>query len=214
MAATVAHELRNPLMAIGIGVEYLTHDIAEGDPRQRGAALMQANMERINHIIEDLLYVARAPKPNLRPGSLRRLLENEVTHWELTLPEKEVAFRSKLAETSQQILLDFDQIGRVISNLISNAADAVGPGGEISLTLEAQHSRQIVVVADNGPGIAPEHREKIFEPFFTTKSRGTGLGLAIVKQIVNYHHGLITVWSEVGVGTKFTITFPEIESNS
>lgn len=212
MAATVAHELRNPLMAIGIGVEYLTHDIPAGDPRQRGAALMQANMERINHIIEDLLYVARAPKPNLRLGSLRLVLENEVTHWELTLPEKGIAFHSKLAEVARQILLDFDQIGRVISNLISNAADAVGAGGEISLTLHCQDSKQVVTIADNGPGIAPENREKIFEPFFTTKSRGTGLGLAIVKQIVGYHHGTITVWSELGVGTKFTITFPEAEA--
>jgi PAS domain S-box-containing protein len=211
MAATVAHELRNPLMAIGIGVEYLVHELPKDDPRQKGALLMQANMERINHIIEDLLYVARAPRPNLTPGSLRSVLENEVTQWELNLPEKGITLYTELAADLPHIRLDFDQLGRVISNLIRNAVDAVGPGGRISLTLHQEAGHQVVTIADNGPGIAPENQEKIFEPFFTTKSRGTGLGLAIVKQIIDYHHGHITLWSEVGVGTKFTITLPDMK---
>lgn len=212
MAATVAHELRNPLMAIGIGVEYLVHDVPEGDPRQRGAVLMQSNMARINHIIEDLLYVARAPKPNLRAGSLRKVLEAEIAQCELTLPEKGIKLKTELPSADvAKILLDTDQIGRVISNLIRNAVDAVGNGGELSLILRDEGQDQVVIVADNGPGIPPENREKIFEPFFTTKSRGTGLGLAIVKQIIDYHQGTITLWSELSVGTKFTISFPTIK---
>jgi two-component system NtrC family sensor kinase len=78
--------------------------------------------------------------------------------------------------------------------------------------LRTEGQDQVVIVADNGPGIPPENREKIFEPFFTTKSRGTGLGLAIVKQIIDYHQGTITLWSELGVGTKFTISFPTVKA--
>jgi PAS domain S-box-containing protein len=147
MAATVAHELRNPLMAIRMGVEYLTRDLPEDDARQRGAALMQANMDRIDRIVED-----------------------------------------------------------------GNSIDAVGPGGEISLTLRGEENNQIITISDNGPGISEEHRQKIFEPFFTTKSRGTGLGLAIVKQIIDYHQGEIRVKSELGLGTTFTITLPHSEN--
>ncbi|MCB0194950.1 MAG: GAF domain-containing protein [Anaerolineae bacterium] len=208
MAATVAHELRNPLMAIKIGVEYLVHDITEDDPRKRGASLMQANMERIDRIIDDILYVARAPKPNLVLGSLYTVLETETTFWEVNLPEKGLEFHHQLISDPPPIMVDFDQIGRVFSNLISNSADAVGAGGEVRLTMTVDDDVQIITVEDNGPGISPEHQEKIFEPFFTTKSRGTGLGLAIVKQIVENHHGTISLWSELEVGTKFTITLP------
>ncbi|MCB0209396.1 MAG: GAF domain-containing protein [Anaerolineae bacterium] len=208
MAATVAHELRNPLMAIKIGVEYLVHDITEDDPRKRGASLMQSNMERIDRIIDDILYVARAPKPNLVPGSLYSVLETEATFWEVNLPEKGLEFQSQLVSNPPLIMLDFDQIGRVFSNLISNSADAVGVGGVVRLTMAMDGDVQIITVEDNGPGISPEHQEKIFEPFFTTKSRGTGLGLAIVKQIVENHYGTISLWSELNVGTRFTITLP------
>ena len=208
MAATVAHELRNPLMAIGIGVEYLIHEIPPGDPRERGAALMQANMDRINRIVDDILYVARAPKPNLTPGSLHTVLENEIVQWEMNLPEKDITFQPQLSPASDTVLLDADQIGRVVSNLISNGADAVGPGGELTLKMVPEQEHQIIIIADNGPGISPEYLDKIFEPFFTTKSRGTGLGLSIAKQIIDNHQGTINVWSEIGVGTRFTITLP------
>ncbi|MCB9100495.1 MAG: GAF domain-containing protein [Anaerolineales bacterium] len=208
MAATVAHELRNPLMAIKIGVEYLVHDIAEDDPRKRGASLMQANMERIDRIINDILYVARAPKPNLVPGPLYTVLETEATFWEVNLPEKGLKFHHQLVPDAPPIMLDFDQIGRVFSNLISNSADAIGAGGEIQLTMVVTDDVQIITVEDNGPGIPLENQEKIFEPFFTTKSRGTGLGLAIVKQIVENHNGTISLWSQPAVGTKFTIVLP------
>lgn len=211
MAATVAHELRNPLMAIKIGVEYLVHDIAEDDPRRRGAALMQSNMERIDRIIDDILYVARAPKPNLTPGPLYSVLDNEVAYWEVNLAERNISFTHTLDNRARPIMLDFDQLGRVFSNLIGNAADAVGAGGQVSVKMSCEDGYQSVTVEDNGPGIPPESQTKIFEPFFTTKSRGTGLGLAIVKQIIENHRGQIFLWSEPGVGTSFTIKLPQVE---
>ena len=216
MAATVAHEIRNPLMAIRMGIEYLVRDVPSDDPRQRGAALMQVNMGRIDRIVEDILYVSRAPRPNLALGSLYTVLQDELTHWEMNVADKNITIIADLEEGLPPILLDADQIGRSLSNLIGNGIDAVGPGGKLHLALytDADHKDQVITITDNGPGIPPENQLKIFEPFFTTKSRGTGLGLAIVKQIINYHRGEIRVTSEVGQGTTFTINLPQVEKES
>jgi PAS domain S-box-containing protein len=208
MAATVAHELRNPLMAIRMGVEYLLRDVSETDPRWRGAVLMQANIDRINRIVEDILHVARAPQPVLTPGLLQTVIEAEVSRWELLLDTKKITCHMKFAPNLPPLLLDPDQMARVFSNLIGNSVDVLPSGGEISISLTLGDQRQVVIFADNGPGMPPKHLPRIFEPFFTTKSQGTGLGLYIIKQIIAYHRGSITVWSEIGVGTKFTISLP------
>ncbi len=208
MAATVAHELRNPLMGIQMGVDYLLRDITESDPRRRGAALMQANMERINHIVEDILYVARAPQPTLALGLLQTVIEVEVARWELPLTAKKITCRTQIAANLPPLLFDSDQMARVFTNLIANSVDALSSGGEITIHLTRQNQRLVVVFADNGPGIAPEHLPHIFEPFYTSKSRGTGLGLYIIKQIVEYHGGEFSVWSQTGVGTQFTFSLP------
>jgi PAS domain S-box-containing protein len=209
MAATVAHELRNPLMSIRLGVEYLLNDVTETDPRRQGAVLMQANMDRIDRIVEDILFISRAPQPTLTPDLLQLVIEDELNRWELTLAEKNIVCHTQLEPGLPPLSLDCDQMGRALSNLIGNSIDAMGPGGELRLTLHRENSNQIITLSDNGPGISPEHESRIFEPFFTTKSRGTGLGLSIVKQIIEYHQGSIDVWSEVDIGTKFTISLPQ-----
>ncbi|MBV7329974.1 PAS domain S-box protein [Chloroflexi bacterium TSY] len=208
VAATVAHEMRNPLMAIHMGVEYLLHDVAETDSRWHGATLMQANMDRINRIVEDILFIARGPHPNLKSGLLRPIIEAEVARCEWLLAEKKISCRLHLAADLPPLYLDSDQMARALSNLISNSLDALSPGGELTLSLRMENENQIVTLADNGPGIPPEQLPQIFEPFFTTKSRGTGLGLSIVKQIIDVHRGHIDACSEMGIGTKFTITLP------
>jgi signal transduction histidine kinase len=177
-----------------------------GDPRQRGAALMKTNMERIDHIVEDILFVARSPEPRLTPGLLRPLIEEETGRWELTLANKNITLQQQRASDCPPIPFDRDQIARALSNLIGNSIHALSPGGQIDLTLIQKGDEQVITVADNGPGISPEHLPHIFEPFYTTKSRGAGLGLSVVKQIVDFHQGQIEVWSQSGKGTRFTIT--------
>lgn len=210
MAATVAHELRNPLMTIRLGVEHCSRDFPESDPRRRHVARVQANIGRVDRIVEDILHVARAPQPTLALGLLQNIIETEVAGWELPLAQKEITCRLHLADHLPPLPLDPDQMSRVFSNLISNSVDALPPGGKIEIGLEPVGQNQVITLADNGPGIAAEELPKIFEPFFTTKSRGTGLGLYIVKRIIEYHGGTIAVWSEVGRGTKFTITLPNV----
>ncbi len=209
MAATVAHEVRNPLMSLRMGVEYLTFDTADDEGSQRAAALIKSNMERIEYVVENILFVARTPRLTPSHGSLRQLIERELAHWEMKLAQKLIDCHTELASHLPDVYLDLDQIERVLSNLIGNSVDATGPGGELAVSLRGENGWQIITVTDSGTGIPAEDQARMFEPFFTTKSRGTGLGLAIVRQIIDGHGGRISVWSEPGRGTKFTISLPQ-----
>jgi signal transduction histidine kinase len=196
-------------MSIRLGVEYMLNDVDEADPRRRGANLMHTNMDRIDRIVEDILFIARAPEPKLTTESLQQVIQNELARWEIPLAENNIICHTELVPDLPAILLDSDQMGRALSNLIGNSIDAMGTDGELYLMLRGDGNNQIIILTDNGPGISTDNLDRIFEPFFTTKSRGTGLGLSIVKQIIEYHHGNLEVWSEVGVGTKFTITLSQ-----
>jgi len=211
MAATVAHELRNPLMSLRMGMEYLVLDIPEENPRHRAAVLMQSNMTRIERIVENILYVASTPTPSLVPGSLKKVMEDELAQWQLGLEERGIDLSFYPTDDLPPILIDLDQIGRALTNLIGNSIDAIeaNDNGQLTLKLFKENGYQVISVADNGPGISEKEQAKIFEPFFTTKPRGTGLGLAIVKQIIVSHNGTISVTSELGKGTEFTIKLPE-----
>lgn len=209
VAATVAHELRNPLMSLRMGIEYLTFEIPEDDDARRAASLAKSNMDRIEHVVENILFVARTPRITPTQGSLHSLIKRELAHWEMKLLQKQIICQLDLNSHLPDVYLDLEQIERVLSNLIGNSIDATGMGGEVRLSLRGENGWQTITVADSGSGIAPKDLERIFEPFFTTKSRGTGLGLAIVKQIVEGHGGKISVWSEPGQGTKFTISLPQ-----
>jgi two-component system, NtrC family, sensor histidine kinase HydH len=213
MSATVAHELRNPLMAIRMGVDYLLQGVGKQDSRWHGAALMKTNMDRIDRLVEDILYVGRIHESALSPGWLRPLIAAEVERWQLTLPNQQITLQANLDPASDLLptLLDKEQMTRAISNLIANSVDVLPPGGKITLSFQQEDSAQIIRVFDNGPGIPPTLLSKIFEPFFTTKARGTGLGLSIVKRIVEQHHGSISVESGLVEGTAFMIRLPTVQ---
>ena len=106
------------------------------------------------------------------------------------------------------VILDGDQMRQVAINLILNAGAAMGRGGLLTISTALENEQAVIKFHDNGSGISKENLEKIFEPFFTTREKGTGLGLAITKQIIEQHHGQITVESEPGVGTTVTVRLP------
>jgi two-component system NtrC family sensor kinase len=106
------------------------------------------------------------------------------------------------------VMLDGDQMRQVAINLILNAGSAMGRGGLLTISTSIDDGYAVIRFRDNGSGVAQDNLEKIFEPFFTTKEKGTGLGLAITKQIVEQHHGSISIESEAGVGTTVTVRLP------
>ena len=103
---------------------------------------------------------------------------------------------------------DESQLTRVMQNLVSNAREAMGNGGRLSISAPRVHESVAVVISDTGDGVDPENLEKIFEPLYTDKIHGTGLGLAICQEIIGKHNGSISVESAIGAGASFTIVIP------
>ncbi len=208
MAAAVAHDLRNPLTGLRMGVEHFLYDLPPDDPRQGTATRLRSDMGRIERTVTDILDVARPDRLMLVPTSLASLLQAELDYWQPRLAEKEINCQAQLALDLPPILADHTQLTRALSNLIGNSLDSLPVGGTLRLNLQLADNQQVIILADDGPGIPPENLAKIFDPFFTTKTHGTGLGLAIVKRVIDDHQGTIDLWSEVGVGVKFTIKLP------
>lgn len=208
MAATVAHEIRNPLAGIGGFAGLLERDLEIDDPRRALVRKIVQGVSSLNKIVSNLLVYTRPMELNLH--------RVEFTHWMdeiLRYAEVEIAKENKPIEivrdwafASLPIRLDTEKFQQVFLNLIFNAIQAM-PGQGV-LTLKAAMDEEgwlRIGVCDTGLGIAPANLDKIFNPFFTTKEQGTGLGLAIVQRIVALHGGQLSVISEVGKGTEFQV---------
>ena len=218
LAVGVAHEVKNPLMTLSLGVDYfLNRDTDDGDE----AVLVQDMKEavrRATKIINILLDYAR-PRPLQRVlSNLNTLIEDSLTLVRQQLNKGHVTVRCELAERLPAVRLDRSRIEHVLVNLVSNAQQAMPAGG--TLTIRTAASGPIrngtggpgfvtVEIEDTGDGIAPEHLEKIFEPFFTTKptGQGTGLGLSIVRKIMETHGGSIQLHNREAGGIRAVLKF-------
>lgn len=212
LSANVAHELNNPLQGI---ITYshllLEEDTFSDDARESiNKIVVQAN--RCRDIIRGLLDFSRHKTPDKTLCSVNNLLRGCIS-----LVEKQAAFHNikvtmELDDQLPMVILDPSQIERVFLNLIINAADAMNGNGQLTLSTNLNRTKTCIEinVQDTGHGITEENMEKIFDPFFTTKEtgHGVGLGLAISYGIVKDHNGNISVESEAGKGTTFTVSFP------
>ena len=209
LSSGVAHEINNPLGVILGYAGYLEGKLSPEDPSYKYIHEIKRESKRCKKIVQDLLSYARTPRPTLEriaPNDLlAEIVEFAANHTDM----RGVAIRTAYDRNLPSILGDGDQLRQVAINLILNAGGAMPDGGELSITTAPGPDHTIrLIFRDTGTGIAPEHLEKIFEPFYTTKSRGTGLGLAITRQIIEMHHGTITIESELGNGTIVTVTLP------
>jgi signal transduction histidine kinase len=212
LTATVAHELRNPLSAIRN-----TFVVIEDATTQAGLSLarplarVERSIDRCDAIIDDLLDYARNRELTRTDAVgddwLAAVLRG------MAVPAT-VRLMTNLGAPNCDIAIDQERMRRVMVNLVENAAQAMtdpsfdGAERKILVSTEATSTHYALIVADTGPGIAPDHLAKIFEPFFSTKSFGTGLGLPTVKQIVEQHGGRIDIASEANSGARFTILLP------
>lgn len=215
LAASVGHELRNPLAAVRNAHAYLSRKLARDpagvadDPRvPQFMGLMERELNACAKIISDLLDFARERPPALQPCPLRPLVDEAIG----VVPHREgVRVINAVPESLPVPHLDKEQFRQVLVNLVQNAVEAIPPGheGQVSVLAEGGEAGPWRVrVVDDGAGIPPEVLPKIFEPLFTTKTRGTGLGLAIVANMVQRHGGTISVRSEAGRGSEFVIQLP------
>ena len=213
LSAGIAHEINNPIGIITSRVEVMLLEGAEGElppETRKDLDVILRHARRVAAITQGLLSFARQSSGARGPVNLNQVAEEivQLTRKDMSRARIEVAL--KLDETMPTIVADANAIGQVLLNLLTNAWRAMPEGGEVSI--ETTHlvaaGTVRLTVRDTGPGIPPEILPKIFDPFFTTKPDGTGLGLSISHGIVQDHRGTLSVRSEVGKGSAFTLSFP------
>ncbi|RCK81724.1 MAG: integral membrane sensor signal transduction histidine kinase [Candidatus Ozemobacter sibiricus] len=209
-AVSVAHEVRNPLAAIGTAIQVLEGGFPADHPDKPIFREILKEVERVNRIISDLLIFSRPRPLAIEPlrwddlfEELRILLASALTERQITL---EVTIDPAVGTTQG----DRDQLHRALLNLLNNALEAIGQGGRIVVRVTAPDPSAVVItVADSGPGIPEADRERVFDPFFSRKTKGTGLGLAIVADIIERHGGSVRVVRDATLpGACFEIHLP------
>ncbi|GBC78466.1 Sensor protein ZraS [bacterium HR08] len=211
MAAGLAHEVKNPLAGMKGALEIILEDLPEENPHRSVLRHVLEEIQRINRIITDLLDYARPRPPAHVRTDLNRLVEHVVSATRVQLANNHrITLEFQPAPELPSLIADPDELQKVVLNLLLNAIQAVREDGHILVrtSYDPQERAIKLSVTDNGEGIPPENLDKIFRPFFTTKKRGTGLGLATCQRIVAGYGGTITVTSEVGKGSTFTVTLP------
>jgi two-component system nitrogen regulation sensor histidine kinase GlnL len=213
LTAGLAHEIRNPLVAIRTLTQLLPERYQDREFRDSFQALALKEVDRICGLINDLLSFARPSAPNVSAEDINETVENIARILETEAKEKDVKIGLHLAIGLPKVFIDKEQIKQVCMNVILNAIQSVEGGGgiEIGTHLIAKNGSKEFVqieVCDTGVGIPEKDLENIFDPFFTTKKNGSGLGLSISHQIVKEHGGYFVVESQLGKGTTFFINLP------
>lgn len=216
LAAGVAHEINNPLGTILLFADMLSNEAAENDPRREDLKMIINETIRCRRIVADLLNFARQQEVLAQECDINDILEQVIDGVSHQPSFKSVEIASHFQSGLPLIQADQAQLMQVFVNLLNNAAEAMPGGGTITISTRRVDSQRIEIkVSDTGCGMTEENLAKLFTPFFTTKAvgKGTGLGLSIVYGIIKMHRGQITVNSQVGQGTTFTVTLPIMPSN-
>ncbi|MHB1296663.1 MAG: response regulator [Anaerolineae bacterium] len=211
LGASVAHELRNPLGVINNSTYYLQSRLGTTDPKiSKHLGIISHEVEVSNRIISDLMQFVRVREITTTPCAPNDIVRDAL---ERSLLPANVTVRTSYGAGLPQVSVDAEKIEQVFINLMNNAAQAMPDGGDLTIRTLLQGDMVLFQFSDTGCGIAPEHIEKIFEPLFTTKAKGIGLGLAIVQLLIAAHNGKISVQSQVGKGSQFTVSLPVFTAN-
>jgi len=211
LAASLAHEIKNPLQSI-IGCIALAREaLAQGGDATRYFEVAEGELRRVNDLLTQLRDVHRAPAAEERvPTDVNELVNRVVALSAKEAGSRRVEIVTELADDLPKITVGPGQIQQVFLNIVLNALDAMPEGGTLTIsTRDGQASGGVsVAFRDTGVGMTPEVRQRIFQDFFSTKKSGLGLGLFISDSIVKQHGGRIDVETEEGVGTTFTVWLP------
>ncbi len=218
LAAGVAHEIRNPLNAMGMGLQRLKREFLPPDESKREeyisfTELILKEVRRVNNIIEQFLTLSRPFQLNLRESSLQDLLNHLVTLFQEEASSLGIRLQAEIPSDLPHLAIDPEKLTQALINIMRNGMQAMGPGGILRVETKPLKDRVEVTISDSGSGIPPEQMEKIFNYYYTTKEKGVGLGLPIAHRIIEAHEGQLKIESRVEAGTKVTVTLPVERKN-
>ncbi len=210
VVSSIAHSLSNPLNIISGNADYLLLNKSADQPEYEELKTIVEETTRITKSLRGLLNFSRPIVVEKSKTDINKLVEEVIARSKYSIGKKIVVVKKSLDKDLPPVKADKAQIDEVITNLVVNAIQAFTSPGEIVIKTKTNTNSVHIEVSDDGPGIPKENIEKIFRPFFSSKGygKGTGLGLSIAKRIVTEHGGNISVKSQVGKGTVFTIVLP------
>jgi len=218
MAATVAHEIRNPLGGIEGFASLLARDFDPADPRRRLVERIVEGTKSLDRVVTDLLEFTRPIDLQFRDIDCKDIVESALSYAEPQIVERQITIERQYPDSAVRASVDGEKMVRVVLNLILNAVQSIESAGTVTVGLHyvqecdglpgRRPARSRISVEDTGCGIEPEVLDKVCDPFFTTREKGTGLGLALARRIVEAHHGTLEFDSRVGRGTAVYIDLP------
>lgn len=211
LMAGVAHEIRNPLTSIKGFLQYFQTD-RDDEEWQHHLPMLLREVDRMNRIIEALLYFSRPSQSVVAPTDLAEVLQSTLMLVSNRADSKGISFDVHVKDDLPLVELDREQFKQVFLNLLINSAQAMEQSGSVEIEVSCQQETDEVKLsfADSGPGIPESIREKVFDPFFTTKKTGTGLGLAVVQRIVSARGGRVFIEDHPGGGALIRIVIPRV----
>lgn len=217
MAATIAHEIRNPLTSVKLNIQKVAEEEGAAESVKANLGLSLQGIDQIERFIKELLNFTRVPELSLELWPVEQIVGEALKMVQDVLAAKGIVVEKTCADGLPPVLADGDKLRQVFLNVLRNAHEALDPGGRITVACDAvddgRRKKVRVRIADNGPGIPEKDRPNIFEPFFTTKPAGFGLGLANARKIVEQHNGTISLSRKRGRGSVFIILIPAAEAS-
>ncbi len=213
LAASVAHEIKNPLASMGIYLQLMQKELDRENCIGRESAteyldIIQEEIERLNGIVVDFLFAVRPMDTRMKAEDLNMMIHEVLEFTKYELEQSDIEYKFEPAKQLPKIEMDKKYMKQVLLNIIKNAIAAMPNGGSLHVTTYIQGGMVNIDIQDNGIGISKDDMSKIFEPYYTTKDFGSGLGLTVVYKIVREHGGEVSLNSQEGEGTTFTVSLP------
>jgi signal transduction histidine kinase len=209
MAATVAHEIKNPLSAIKSIAQVMGEDESLSHEYARDLSLIVGETDRLGQSVTQLLSFARKETPSELPSRAEQLISSVVRLFQVSAEKQGVTLSAKIEKDEELDGAAVSAVRVALSNLLLNALQATPAGGKVAVTQKIENGVLVIFVEDSGPGVSDDLRKRIWEPFFTTKQRGTGLGLAIVRKRMQEAGGTARLVPRVnGAGARFELRVP------
>lgn len=213
LSGSLAHEIKNPLSVIRMNMDLLAEEFDESEDQRSRRAIKKIDMvrrqcNRLENLLNDFLKFARLRHLDLKPDSLNDHVEKVLELYEATARESHVQILTHLEPNLPSVLLDGHTFEAALINLVKNSIEAMPEGGQLTLITRMTRTHVALDLIDTGVGMDNQTAMHMFDAFYSTKHGGSGLGLPTAQKIIEAHGGRISVQSDVGRGTKFTLEFP------